>query len=61
MYLFKVGTLYNVILRIARNLLETRVIIKISTHQETLTDFHGDEAKTLFFEKKKSKWPTQKN
>ena len=26
-----------------------------------LTDFHGDEAKiNIFFEKKKSKWPTQK-
>jgi hypothetical protein len=37
--------------------LETRVIIKISTHdiQETLTDFHGDEAG-----KKNPKWPTQK-
>ena len=31
--------------------LETRVIIKISTilaTQETLTDFHGDEAKKVF-------------
>jgi hypothetical protein len=25
-----------------------------------LTDFHGDEAKIFFFEKK-SKWPEQKN
>ena len=46
------STLYNVILRIARNLLETRVMIKfwpILAAQETLTDFHGDEEK----EKKK--------
>ena len=37
----------------------TRVIIKISTHpccQETLTDFHGEEA--FFF--LNSKWPTKK-
>ena len=27
--------------------------------QEPLTDFHGDE--DFFFEKKSSKWPTQKN
>ena len=35
--------------------LETRVIIKILTHPlytKTLTDFHGDEAKKIFFEKK---------
>ena len=29
--------------------------------QETLTDFHGDEAKKKVFCKKVSKWPTQKN
>ena len=37
--------------------LETRVIIKfrpILDIQEPLTDFHGDEAKKFFFEKKKT-------
>ena len=34
-------------------LLETRVIIQILDTQETLTNFHGDEAKKNFFLKKK--------
>ena len=42
-------TLYNVILRIARDFLETRVII--NANQDTLTDFHENEA-FFFFEKK---------
>ena len=45
-------------------LLETRVIIKfrpILDTQETLTNFHGDEAKKKNFEKKNPKLLTQKN
>ena len=45
-------TLYNVILCIARNFLETRERIKILTHpfyHINLTDFHENEAKKKFF------------
>ena len=43
-------TLYNAILRIARNLLETKENIKILTdpfYPVNWTDFHGDEAKKI--------------
>ena len=42
-----IHTLYNVILRIARNFLETRENIKISTHPFYHINFHGNEAKKI--------------
>ena len=50
--------LYNVILRIARNFLETRENINISTHP-----FYHINLDWFSWEwsEKKSKWPTQKN
>ena len=47
----EIYTLYNIILSIARNLLETRENIKIESHPFyyiILTDFHGDLAKNSF-------------
>ena len=59
-----VHTLYNAILRIARKFLETRENIKISTHpfyHINLGWFSWEWSKKFFyFEKKNSKWPTQK-
>ena len=59
-------TLYNAILRIARNFLETKENIKISTHPfypVNLDWFSWEWSKKKFFfwKKKNSKWPTQKN
>ena len=58
-------TLYNAILRIARNFLETRENIKISTNpfyhiNLGLFSWEWSKKKLFFFEKKNSKWPTQK-
>jgi hypothetical protein len=56
---FDLTTLYNVILRIARNLLKTSENIKIRPIHFTIqiwTDFHENEPK-----KKKSKWPIFQN
>ena len=62
--LFLRHTLYNAILRIARNFLETRGNIKISTHpfyHINLGWFSWEWSKFFFFfRKKNSKWPTQK-
>ena len=61
------ATLYNVILRIARNLLENREDIKyvfdpfILPYKQIWTDFHNNEAKKIFFEEKNSKWPILQN
>ena len=61
-----IGTLYNVILRIAWNMLETRKNIKILTHpfyNINLGWFSWEWSKKKEkknFEKKNSKWPTQK-
>ena len=65
-FLSEIGTLYNAILRIARNFLETRENIKISTHpfyHINLGWFSWEWSKKKFFFSKKinSKWPTQKN
>ena len=59
------NTLYNAMLRIARNFLETRENIKISTHpfyHINLGWFSWEWSKKniFFFRKKNSKWPTQK-
>ena len=56
------STLCNRLLRTLTLLLETRIIIKIST-QDTLTDFHGNEAKKCkcVFLKKKFKMADSKN
>ena len=51
-------TLYNVILRIARNLLETRENIKISTHPFYPINLDWF---SWGWSKQYSKWPTQKN
>ena len=58
-------TLYNAILRIARNFLETRENIKILTHpfyHINLGWFSWEWSKKIFIflRKKNSKWPTQK-
>ena len=59
------NTLYNTILRIVRNFLETSENIKILTHSFyhiNLDRFSWEEnKKKKNFEKKNSKWPTQKN
>ena len=56
---YHIATLYNVILRIAKNLLETRVIIKISTHPCYPRNFHwfswGWSRKRKKIEKKRFK------
>ena len=49
-------TLYNVLLRIARNLLETRENVKILTHPVYHPKLH-----CFFFKKKNSKWPIFQN
>ena len=54
-------TLYNVILRIARNLLVTKENIKIESHPfyHIISDwFLWGWSKSFFFEKRNSKWPT---
>ena len=61
----KTVTLYNTILRIARNFLETRENIKISTHPFYHINLRWfswvwSKKKNFFFRKKNSKWPTQK-
>ena len=57
----KTSTLYNVILRIARNLLETRENIKIESHSfyHLICDKFswGSSKKIIFFWKKNPKWP----
>ena len=62
--LLPITTLYSAILRIARNFLETRENIKISTHpfyHVNLGWFSWKWSKKIFFfRKKNSKWPTQK-
>ena len=59
------NTLYNVILRIARNLLKTSENIKIVNHSfyHTNLDWFSWEwsKKKFFLRKKKSKWPTFQN
>ena len=65
MKIYTVHTLYNVILRIVKNFLETRENIKISTHpfyHKNLGWFSWEwsKKKKFFFKKKNSKWPTQK-
>ena len=60
-----VRTLYNAILRIARNFLETRENIKILTHPFYHINlgwfsWEWSKKKYFFFRKKNSKWPTQK-
>ena len=52
-------TLYNVILRIARNLLETRENVKILTHPVYLTNL--DWLSWEWSKKKNSKWPIFQN
>ena len=55
-----VHTLYNAILRIARNLQETRENIKIESHSlyHIICDkFSWRLSKNFFFEKKNPKWP----
>ena len=43
-------TLETEMFALGQKQLETRVIIKISTHPcQTLTDFHGNEAKHFYF------------
>ena len=59
MFVYITDTLYNAILRIARNLLETRENIKVSPiHSITkfVTNFHGDQAKKKFQNGRFSKW-----
>ena len=62
--MYEQSTLYNAILRIARNFLETRENIKILTHpfyHINLGWFSWEWSKFFFFfRKKNSKWPTQK-
>ena len=58
-------TLYNTILHIARNFLETRENIKILTHSFYHINlgwfsWEWSKKKIIFFRKKNSKWPTQK-
>ena len=60
------NTLYNILLRIARNFLETRKNFKISIHpfyRTNLDQFSREwSKKNIFFEeKKKSKWPIFQN
>ena len=59
-------TLYNVILCIARNFLETRENVKISTHPFYHTNldwfsWEWSKKKNFFFEEKNSKWPIFQN
>ena len=50
----KAATMYNILLRIARNLLETSENIKILTHPVYHTNLYENEAKKNFFEEKKN-------
>ena len=64
-FMYNGHTLYNTILRIARNFLDTRENIKILTHpfyHINLGCFSWEWSKFFFsfFRKKNSKWPTQK-
>ena len=64
-YLPTLCTLYNTILRIARNFLETRENIKILTYPFYHINlgwfsWEWSKKKFFFFRKKNSKWPTQK-
>ena len=58
------NTLYNVILRIARDLLKPVKTSKFRPIHFTIqiwTDFNENEAKKIFFKKKNSKWPIFQN